>query len=279
MNQTKIERIVAGLMEHWVPPPPLKLDQWADENIVLPETQNARPGHYRTWPYLREPLDSIGAKTPEYVSIIKPSRVGFTKGLMIAVAAIAAADPCSIGLLVPVDEDARDYVVDELEPLFAATPALRGLIVSGRLTGRNTLTRKTFKTGATLKILSARAPRRLRRHDFKVLYCDEIDAMEITAEGDPIIIAEKRTFAHADRKIVRGSTPTEEDVSLIQRAFAESDQRIFEIPCPHCREFFELLWEMIQWPAGEPEKATAFCPRCGAEIEEKVKPELVEHGR
>jgi phage terminase large subunit GpA-like protein len=97
-----------------LPPPPLKLDQWADENIVLPETQNARPGHYRTWPYLREPLESIGAKTPEYVSIIKPSRVGFTKGLMIAVAAMAAADPCSIGLLVPVDEDARDYVVDEL---------------------------------------------------------------------------------------------------------------------------------------------------------------------
>ena len=42
---------------------------------------------------------------------------------------MVATDPCSIGLLVPVDEDARDYVVDELEPLFAATPALRGLIV------------------------------------------------------------------------------------------------------------------------------------------------------
>jgi phage terminase large subunit GpA-like protein len=279
MNQTKIERIVAGLMEHCAPPPPLKLGEWADENIVLPETQNARPGHYRTWPYLREPLDSIGAKTPEYVSIIKPSRVGFTKGLMIAVAAMAAADPCSIGLLVPVDEDARDYVVDELEPLFASTPILRGLIIPGRLTGRNTLTRKNFRTGASLKILSARAPRRLRRHDFRVLYCDEIDAMEITVEGDPIVIAEKRTFAHADRKIVRGSTPTEEDISLIQRAYAESDQRIFEICCPHCAEWFELLWEMIQWPEGEPEKASCFCPHCGAEIEEKLKSELVELGR
>ena len=80
MNQTKIEQIVARCMKHWEPPPLLKLDQWADENIVLPETQNARPGHYRTWPYLREPLESIGARTPEYVSIIKPSRVGFTKG-------------------------------------------------------------------------------------------------------------------------------------------------------------------------------------------------------
>ena len=58
--------------------------------------------------------------------------------------------------------------------------------------------------------------------------------MEITVEGDPLAIAEKRTFAHADRKIVRGSTPTEEDVSLVERAYDESDMRIYEIPCPHC---------------------------------------------
>jgi phage terminase large subunit GpA-like protein len=263
----------------WLPPPPLKLVEWADDNIVLPAAQSVRPGAYRTWPYLREPLEAIGARSPEYVTIQKSSRIGFTKALIIAIAGMVANDPCSIGLLVPVDEDARDYVVDELEPLFAATPALRGLIVSGRLTGRNTLTRKTFKTSATLKILSARAPRRLRRHDFKVLYCDEIDAMEITSEGDPLLIAEKRTFAHADRKIVRGSTPTEEDVSLIERAYAESDQRIYELQCPHCADWFELLWHMIQWPEGEPEKATAFCPHCGCEIDERRKPGLVERGR
>ena len=35
------------------------------------------------------------------------------------IAGMVRTDPCSIGLLVPVDEDARDYVVDELEPLFA----------------------------------------------------------------------------------------------------------------------------------------------------------------
>ena len=103
--------------------------------------------------------------------------------------------------------------------------------------------------------------------------------MEITAEGDPLAIAEKRTFAHADRKIVRGSTPTEEDVSLVERAYNESDMRVYEIPCPHCAEWFELLWEMIQWPEGEPDKATGFCPRCGGEIEERWKPRLVEDGR
>lgn len=47
----------------------------------------------------------------------------------------------------------------------------------------------------------------------------------------------------------------------------------------NAESFSELLWEMIQWPDGEPEKASRFCPRCGAEIEEKLKPELVERGR
>ena len=261
------------------PPVSLKLAEWAESNIVLPAGQSARSGAFRNWPYMREILDAIGAPTPEYVTLMKPSRVGFTKALMIAIGATVMIDPCPIGLLVPVDDDARDYATDEIEPLFESSPTLRGLMISGRIEGRNTLTRKRFVGGASLKILSARAPRNLRRHDFKLLLADEIDAMELTAEGDPLLIAEKRTFAHADRKIVRGSTPTEEDVSLIERAYAESDQRIYELQCPHCADWFELLWPHIQWPEGEPEKASCFCPHCGCQIEERLKPALIEAGR
>lgn len=266
-------------MRRMLPPVSLNLAKWAEANIVLPAGQSARPGAYRNWPYLNEILDSIGSAGVEFVTLMKPSRVGFTKGLMIAIAASASIEPCPLGLLVPVDDDARDYVVDELEPLFRATPSLRGLFVPGRVEGRNTMTRKRFTTGATLKILSARAPRKLRRHDFKMLFCDEIDAMEITSEGDPLTIAEKRTFAHGDRKIVRGSTPTEEDVSLIERSYNESDQRVFELECPHCKGWFELLWPMIQWPEGQPEAALAYCPLCGCAIDESRKPDLVERGR
>jgi phage terminase large subunit GpA-like protein len=262
-----------------IPPPPLQLSRWAEANIVLPSEQSARPGAYRNWPYMVEILDAISSREIEYVTMIKASRVGYTKGLMMAIGAVASTQPCSIGLLVPVDEDARDYVCDELEPLFASTPKLRGQMIEGQNRGRTTLTRKQFKSGATLKVLSARAPRRLRRHDFKVLYCDEIDAMEITNEGDPLAIAEKRTLAHADRKIVRGSTPTEEDISLVERAYKESDQRIYEVPCLHCQQRFEILWEHIQWPQDEPEKAKCYCPHCGGEIAERHKAQLVEQGQ
>ena len=126
---------------------------------------------------------------------IKSARVGYTKSLMVALGAVAANDPSPIILLVPTDEDARGIAVDEVEPIFEATPALQGLIKKGRNDGRNTLTRKALVGGASIKILSARAPRKLRRHDCRVLLIDEADAMEITSEGDPIAIAEKRTLA------------------------------------------------------------------------------------
>jgi hypothetical protein len=76
------------------------------------------------------------------------------------------------------------------------------------------LTPKSFRTGASLMILSAQAPRRLRRYDFLVLYCDEVDVMEITLEGD-----RSGTFAHADRKIVTGSTvPTMRPINAFRRS-------------------------------------------------------------
>ena len=47
---------------------------------------------------------------------------------------------------------------------------------------------------------------------------DEVDAIAMTAEGSPILLAEKRTLSFADRKIVIGSTPTFEETSHVLRA-------------------------------------------------------------
>ncbi len=259
------------------PPPKLSLSEWAEKNFVLAEGSSARPGRFRLWPYQREMLDAIGDPEIERVSVIKSARIGYTKGLMAAIAATVATDPCALILLVPTDDDARGYAVDEIEPAFEQSPALQGLINTGRVDGRNTLTMKSF-IGGSLKILSARSPRNLRRHDAKKLFVDEEDGMEITQEGDPITLAEKRTMAHADRKIVRGSTPTDEIGSSITRAYSQSDQRVFEVPCPHCGVLFELMWPHIVWEKGFPETACAVCPHCEQTIEERFKTQMVADG-
>jgi phage terminase large subunit GpA-like protein len=271
--------ILADVLSALKPPVKLSLSEWAEQNFVLASGSSARPGRFRLWPFQREILDVIGDPAVEKVILQKSTRVGFTKALVAAIGATAATDPCSIILLVPTDDDARGISVDEIEPAFAESPALRGLLGTGKSEGRNTLTVKTLAGGGSLKILAARAPRNLRRHDVKKLFVDECDAMEVTAEGDPISLAIKRTLAHPDRKIVVGSTPTSEDASVINRLYLESDQRIYETPCTHCASYFEIQWENLVWPADDPAAVECACPSCGALISEHNKTAMVAAGR
>ena len=113
----------------------------------------------------------------------------------------------------------------------------------------------------------------------KFLFYDETDAGEATGEeGNPISLATMRTQQYRDRKRFCASTPVMKD-GPISTLYAESDARVYETPCPHCGEFFELTWATIQWPEGDPAAAYAVCPHNGCVIEELHKAAMVDAGR
>lgn len=278
------ESVIRRLRPAWMPPEAITLSKWAEDNIVLPEEARARPGDYRNWPYMREILDVMGDVTHERVTILKSARIGYTAGLIIAIGAIACTDPSQILLLMPTDEDATEIAVDTVEPIFDATPTLRGMLRRDR-TGRNNTRNRRFLGGGTLKIRSGRAPRKLRRIDVQYLIIDEADAIDITKEGDAISLAEKRTLAKTRRKIIKGSTPTEEDVSVVYRDFLAGDRRIFEVPCPHsaCNQYSEIVWEDIKYRCDDTgsniEEVYWQCPKCKERVDERYKPSMIAHGR
>ncbi len=260
------------------PPEILSYSEWAREYFRLSAVASAATGRFRPWKFQRGILDAIGDPMITRVSVIKSARTGYTKSLVASIGAVAANDPGPIILLMPTDDDARGVMVDEIDPAFKESPALRGLMRQGRFDGRNTLTQRSFLGGGSLKSISAAAPRNLRRHTAKYLFCDEVDGMKITKEGDPIKLAENRTLSYPDRKIVMGSTPVDDATSIIIKQYNESDQRIFELPCPECGHCFELLWQHLQWDAGDPDSVVAVCPGSGCVIEERHKPAMVEDG-
>jgi phage terminase large subunit GpA-like protein len=261
------------------PPPRLRLSEWLETHVRLPEGTSALPGPLRLWPYQHEIADAITDPTVERVTVVKPVRVGFTTLLTGAVASFVANDPAPILALLPTESDCRDYVVSEIEPLFAATPAVAGALAADVEEGaRNTLLHRRFP-GGSLKVVASKAPRNLRRHTVRVLLIDEADAMEVGAEGSPIILAERRTLSYPDRKIVLGSTPLYEETSHVLRAYAQSDQRVYELPCPRCGAFTEIMWPMIEWEPQKPETAAYRCPGCQALIPEREKPAMVAAGR
>ena len=144
---------------------------------------------------------------------------------------------------------------------------------------RNTLLSRRFPGGGSLKIVAARAPRNLRRHTARVLIVDEADACEAGPEGNPIRLAERRTFTYSDRKLIIGSTPIFIDTSHVLRSYADSDRRVFEVSCPACGVFTEIQWAHIVWPPDDPSRAAFVCPHCKEEIDERHKAAMVTAGR
>ncbi|HEY8007727.1 MAG TPA: terminase gpA endonuclease subunit [Methylocella sp.] len=266
-----------------VPSELIPLSRWIEDSILLPEGLCACPGPMRLYSYQRAIADAIGDPDIERVTLQKAARIGFSVLVAAAIGHFTTNDPSPVICLLPVESDCKDFVASDLEPLFAASPALAGILRDSSRVGQRGKSRSTmlsrFFPGGSLRVVASKAPRNLRAKTARVLFIDEADAMSMTGEGSPIDLAEKRTLTFADRKIVLGSTPLDEETSHVCKAYAASDMRVFEVPCPACGSFTEIKWSNIEWQAGEPKTAAFRCPHCSALVDETHKPAMVAAGR
>lgn len=221
-----IEIVRRNALQALLPPPNVPLADWIESSVYIPASASALPGRMQLWPFQRGWCEAIEDPEIERVTILKGARIGYTQWLSATLAHFVANAPAPIIALQPTADDARDFSV-ELESLFDASPALRGLLSDDAdESGRSTMLARRFP-GGSLKFLAAKSPRNLRRHTTRFLAMDEIDGYEVTQEGDPIKLAEMRTLTFRDRKILAGSTPVF-DFGPISRLYSESDRRIFE---------------------------------------------------
>jgi phage terminase large subunit GpA-like protein len=225
--------------------------------------------------------------------MVKAARVGFTTLLTGALGSYVVNEPSPILALMPTEDDCRRYMVMDVEPIFEASPALAGVLKSSNEVGeRNTLLTRRF-AGGSLKIVEAKAPRNLsmkagkslrnsasiRAHTARILMVDEANAMEVGQVGNPIRLGERRTQTYANRKIIIGSTPVFTETSHVLRAYGQSNECVFEVPCPSCGAFTEILWKHIVWPEGRTDLAAFECPHCKEIIQERYKRGMVTAGQ
>src|SRR5260221_3457385 len=147
------------------------LSAWIEAHILLPDVV-AEPGPITLAPYMREIADAIGDPAIERVTVIKSARIGYSTVLTAAIAYHVVEDPCPVLVLLPTQDDCRDYVVSDVERLFDAGPRLRNRLSGPKAGGdrinRNTLTHRLFR-GGDLKVVAGKAPRNLRRHTARIL--------------------------------------------------------------------------------------------------------------
>lgn len=153
------------------PPPVRPLAEWIEDTIHFPATVSALPGKVRLWEYQRGICEAIDDPEISRITVQKSARIGYTSLLTAVIANYVANQPCPILAVLPTQDDCRDYAVGDIEGTFAASPELRGKLDSeADETGRSTLLSKRF-AGGSLKLVAAKSPRALRRHNAKI-FCD-----------------------------------------------------------------------------------------------------------
>jgi phage terminase large subunit GpA-like protein len=129
-----------------------------EEHIRLPAGDTAIPGPIRMWGYQRGIADAIGDPLIERVTVIKSARIGYTTLLVGTLANYVHNDPSSLLCLLPVKDDARNFVVSQVEPVFAESPVVRAKLDAPKAHAhdRDTMLFRRF-TGGSLRVVSAEA--------------------------------------------------------------------------------------------------------------------------
>ncbi|MCX8016972.1 MAG: phage terminase large subunit family protein [Rhodocyclaceae bacterium] len=266
------------------PDPMLSVAGWADRHRVLSSVASAEPGRWSTarTPYLKEVMEALSpASRIERVVLMAGAQVGKTECGLNWIGFVIHHAPGPMLMVEPSLETMKRVSRQRIDALIESTPALAERVKDPRSRDAgNTLLMKEF-AGGVLIMTGANSAVGLRSMPVRYLFLDEVDGYpgDADGEGDPVELAIQRTVTFRRRKIYLCSTPTIKGLSRIERAWQESDRRVYELPCDGCGRFSELAWRDIVWPEGAPEEAAWRCPQCGALHSHWRKPALLAAGR
>ncbi len=280
--QNAIASLWSDTMRLWGPPPKLRLSEWADTYAYLSAESSAQAGKWTCIPYQRGIMDAMTDPAVERITIMKSARVGYTKMITYLIGYQVHQDPCPILVVQPTIEDAQGYSKDEIAPMLRDTPVLVPLAPETKSRdSANTILRKQFP-GMTLMMTGANSARGFRRISARIILFDEVDGYPPTAgqEGDQITLGERRAEYYWNKKIILGSTPTIKGFSRIEKSYEQSDQRRYQVPCPHCQHYQPFKWERIDFSTrGTHRKPVYICAGCEQPIEFKHHRWMIENGR
>lgn len=193
--------------------------------------------------------------------------------------------PRSQMMMQPSQGDLKTWLETKFTPMVAANPGLSMKIAKPR--GRDGVNNQNMKSypGGFLMFSWSGSPKTMRGRSAPVIYADEVDGYERTAEGDPVSLLEQRSATFGDdRLLFETSTPTVKNASQIEKSFLAGDRRRRFVPCPHCDEYQTLKWSNVQWDkdpdTGEhlPDTAYYVCDHCGVNLSDGERLQMLQRG-
>ncbi len=231
------------------PSPRLDFETWARQNVVLSPETTARPGPFRPLLYQPGIMEAISDPRIHTVSVVKPTQVGYTALLELAIAYFLEHDPSAILFYMPTDADVRRFHDDHFMPIVKNTAALDAIL---RRDGEWNI-RRTDK-GSRVTFLSAFNVKNVQSHRGRVAIIDEISSDAYNPSGaikeDKINAAMERTASFPMRKNIIGGTPSVAGRCRITSWFLRGDQRRWFVPDPETGELHEPVFGDRSTPHG-----------------------------
>lgn len=278
------EAIEDALRTSLRPDPVLTVSQWSDRFRFLSTKLAAEAGRYRTdrAPYLRDVMDALSPMHPaRRVVFMKGAQVGATESGSNWLGYIMHWSPAPVMAVWPTVDMAKKASQQRVAPLIEDSPELAKLVAPAKQKDSgNTVLSKSFP-GGILIMTGANSAVGLRSMPARYAFLDEVDAYpgDVDGEGDPVTLVKRRTNTFGrSAKMFLVSTPTIHGASRIEREYEMSDQRRFNVPCPHCGDTQWLKFDRLKWERGFPETVAYICEHCDEAIEERHKATMLPAG-
>jgi len=227
-------------------------------------------------PYLKEIMDNMSPYEPVTITdVMKGVQLGLTAGAENVIGYWMDANPSEIlyvtatdGLLEKWTSKRLDPLIDSIgmrDKIFAQVTNAKSRRIGDKMYSKQYI-------GGNLDMASAQSASGLRSDSKRVLILDEVDGaprLLKTGEGNWVDVAMGRTNAWgARKKVMRFSTPTTWDESLIRECYESGDRRKYKVPCPHCGTMFVLEFRQLrhEMKNGQLESVWYECEDCSGKI-------------
>lgn len=236
-------------LQNLIPPPDILPSEWAEKNVIIP-LGNAIPGPIRfdNAPYQRGMLDVIKEPGIRRIDYMTGAQLGKTTVMQCIASYFIDHEPKSQIIAQPTEGDTQTFRETKLNPMLDANPKIKNKLAKPRGREGANNSRLISYSGGWLMFSWARSPNTLRGRSAPVTHADEVDAMDVTKEGDPVNLLQQRSATFGDQQLsIRSSTPTIKGASRIETGFLAGDQRRFYVVCPDCGESQYFRWENVTW--------------------------------
>lgn len=285
----RLSKGISGVFKNNLKPAPkLSLVEWADKYRVLDSKSSAEAGQWRTSrvEVARGVMEAVTDPDIQKVTAMCCTQLLKTELLLNTIGYYIHQQPAPIIFMQPTTKMAESVSKDRLMPMLQLSPVLKNKISSKSRDEHNTILHKQF-AGGQLTMVGANSPADLASRPCQIVLCDEVDKYPSSAgeEGDPIKLLQERAATFGNRSLFLSvCSPTVEGSSRIEYEYLRSDQRVFEMPCPHCDEYKERIWSDVVIPKDEsgemqPDKAAIVCTSCGTEWSEQDRRVSIQKGR